>query len=406
MKKKANKRDRKLQAEQPSDYAVGQVSGSLSQEGSTAWEPLAELFRPAFPASSQLFLPPPRVIGSSAGRAEQSKDSIEVEVKAKKKRKRSVAEQELLNRESCIFKADRDEHGPASSAKRKKRDSETDGQIPAEHWALRRQRLKANKQGELLKMKRTVFVGNLPISCTAKTLRGLFRDKGPIESVRFRSVVREDPSMSQKEAFIKRKVHPKKQSLNAYVVFKDEEAVCRALERNGVEIEEGFHIRVDRVTQRSSHDHKRSIFVGNLAFDLKELALRQHFEPCGTVEAVRLVRDAKSGLGKGFGYVLFESADSVQLALSLDGSQLESRSIRVKRSVKKEEQKKTKDGGMLWSSSQKASGRPQEHGKGNFKSKPNNCSSFKGEVADPRKKTKKALKGKKKKKKRHLVSKK
>lgn len=130
------------------------------------------------------------------------------------------------------------------------------------------------------------------------------------------------------------------------------------LHRNGMEIEKGFHIRVDRVTDSSSvrlanitahlqtlqilcqllkfplilqHDHKRSVFVGNLAFgemlmpkhrwrynvmciiliicvfvDIKELAFRSHFEECGKVEAVRLVRDPKSGLGKGFGYVLFE----------------------------------------------------------------------------------------------------
>lgn len=53
------------------------------------------------------------------------------------------------------------------------------------------------------------------------------------------------------------------------------------------------------------------IFMGCLSVDLKELALRKHFEPCGTVEAVRLVRDAKSGLGKGFGYVLFEVHSSI-----------------------------------------------------------------------------------------------
>lgn len=40
--------------------------------------------------------------------------------------------------------------------------------------------------------------------------------------------------------------------------------------------------------------------------EISELAFRQHFEKCGTVEAVRLVRDKNSGLGKGFGYVLFE----------------------------------------------------------------------------------------------------
>uniref|UniRef100_H3CF42 RRM domain-containing protein n=1 Tax=Tetraodon nigroviridis TaxID=99883 RepID=H3CF42_TETNG len=96
-----------------------------------------------------------------------------------------------------------------------------------------------------------------------------------------------------------------------------------------------------RVGSHSSHDHKRSVFVGNLSFDsdVSELPFRRHFEECGSVEAVRLVRDQNSGLGKGFGYVLFESADAVQLALKLDGSKLEGRSIRVKRSLKKSENK-------------------------------------------------------------------
>lgn len=40
--------------------------------------------------------------------------------------------------------------------------------------------------------------------------------------------------------------------------------------------------------------------------DINELAFRRHFEECGSVEAVRLVRDQNSGLGKGFGYILFE----------------------------------------------------------------------------------------------------
>lgn len=40
--------------------------------------------------------------------------------------------------------------------------------------------------------------------------------------------------------------------------------------------------------------------------DITEHPLREHFEDCGNVEAVRLVRDRESGMGKGFGYVLFE----------------------------------------------------------------------------------------------------
>ena len=40
--------------------------------------------------------------------------------------------------------------------------------------------------------------------------------------------------------------------------------------------------------------------------DTEEEALRQAFVECGDVEAVRIVRDSKTGAGKGFGFILFK----------------------------------------------------------------------------------------------------
>nr|XP_043872675.1 RNA-binding protein 34 [Solea senegalensis] len=333
--------------QQSADYVVGQVSGSLFQKTSTASGSLSDLFGSAAPAAALLFQPVPEI---KSELKEQQDETPEVKGQPKKKQqreKRSEAEQKLDNRENALQNADEDEQEMSTKKKTtttvrtKRTASESGVHNDTEHWVKKRQRTKSCKEEEAAKTKRTVFVGNLPTSCTKKTLRSLFRDKGNIESIRFRSVVREDPSMSRKVAAIKRQIHPKKPSVNAYVVFKDEGGVASALDRNGVEIEKDFVIRVDRVTDSSSHDHKRSVFVGNLSFEISELVFRRHFEPCGSVEAVRLVRDKNSGLGKGFGYVLFENADSVMLALELDGSALDGRSIRVKRSVKKEKQKKT-----------------------------------------------------------------
>lgn len=39
------------------------------------------------------------------------------------------------------------------------------------------------------------------------------------------------------------------------------------------------------------------------------------FEECGVVESVRIIRDKHTSVGKGFGYVLFSSKDSISLAL-------------------------------------------------------------------------------------------
>ncbi|XP_054635698.1 RNA-binding protein 34 [Dunckerocampus dactyliophorus] len=359
----------------PADYEVGQVSGSLFQKKSAASGSLSALFSSAAPTASVLFKPAPQLSHKNIQQLESQEVQGQAHPKEKKSpKKKSAAEQKLENRESSLQNADETEKKPK---KRKRKVWEADAVKDVEHWVMKRQRLRAHKQEEAAKADRTVFVGNLPVNCTKKMLHSLFRDNGSIQSIRFRSMVREDPSMSRRVAAIKRQAHPLKQSINAYVVFEDSDGVSKALERNGVEIEKDFFIRVDRVTVNSSHDHKRSVFVGNLPFDVKELALRRHFEECGGVEAVRLVRDHNSGLGKGFGYILFESSDSVQLALKLDGSKLEGRSIRVKRSVKKEKSNTRGAAGKM----------PAQRKFLVKKSGPNH--NFKGEMADPKKKPKK-----------------
>ena len=40
--------------------------------------------------------------------------------------------------------------------------------------------------------------------------------------------------------------------------------------------------------------------------DTEEEPLRQVFNDCGEIDSVRIVRDSKAGLGKGFGFILFK----------------------------------------------------------------------------------------------------
>ena len=46
--------------------------------------------------------------------------------------------------------------------------------------------------------------------------------------------------------------------------------------------------------------------MGNLAFDVQDEDVYQHFAPCGEIEFVRIVRDKRTNIGKGFGYVQFK----------------------------------------------------------------------------------------------------
>lgn len=72
-------------------------------------------------------------------------------------------------RESSLQNADEAEQGQTTTVKKKKRKApEADGENEVERWVIKRQKLRAQKQEEALKKNKTVFVGNLPVSCTKK----------------------------------------------------------------------------------------------------------------------------------------------------------------------------------------------------------------------------------------------
>ncbi|XP_028829443.1 RNA-binding protein 34 [Denticeps clupeoides] len=403
------------------EYVVGQVSGSLfPQKSSRGSGCLSALFPTAPSPGALLYVPAPKLEPkptASKDEAARGKCSKNLSEQKKDQKLKSAAQLKLEGRESSLQNADEDDQVKKNSKKRKVLQTEDD--CPEDNKGRHSKRVRTFKDmaEERVKMKRTVFVGNLPVSYTKKALQILFRDQGDlIESIRFRSVVREDPTLSRKVATIQRKVHPKAQSINAYVVFKEEQGAVNALKKNGLEVQKNYHIRVDRVSKHSMHDHKRSIFIGNLSYEIADLQLREHFQECGPVEAVRLVRDQESGMGKGFGYILFVSADAVQLALKLDGSTLLGRKIRVKRSVKKQKQKSdsggekgpqgknTKGFGKRASEGRSAGGRQNKTAGGRpFQKNPGKfvkmtAGSFKGEMTDPtaKKGQKKKLQQKKK----------
>ncbi|KAG7327345.1 hypothetical protein KOW79_008951 [Hemibagrus wyckioides] len=341
MKKKHAARSKGVVADatEQKGYVVGLVSDSLTADKTTPGT-LSSLFSVAAKKNTLVFVPAPKETKASSVKQEAVRVPGSGEaVKQKKTKQKTAAEQKLEDREEALKNADdAEEEKRPKKAKRKAPETNDDGELE-EALTAKRRKVTWNKAEERIKLKRTVFVGNLPVNCTKKDLKKIFKDLGTIESVRFRSVLREDPTMSRRLATIRRQVDAKQASINAYVVFKEEDGAANALQRNGMEIKKDIYIRVDRVSQHGSHDHKKSIFVGNLPYDIMELSLRQHFEECGKVEAVRLVRDRNTGVGKGFGYILFENTDAVMLALKLNGSQLLDRKIRVKRSVKKEKVK-------------------------------------------------------------------
>ncbi|NXR04207.1 RBM34 protein, partial [Sagittarius serpentarius] len=304
-------------------------------------------------------------------------------IKAKKARKKelSKAEKKLANRESALEQADEEEEQKLfqNKVKQKERASHavTKSVVNSDTGTTVKQQ-KEKKAADETVNRRTVFVGNLPVSCTVQALKSLFKEYGQIKSIRFRSLVPAEDTLSKKLAAIKHKVHPNAKFVNAYVVFKEECDAIKALKENGTEIASGFHIRVDIASKNNSHDNKRSVFLGNLSYDISDDAVREHFSVCGGVVAVRIVRDRKTGLGKGFGYVLFENTDAVHLALKLNETVLMGRKIRVKRC------------GEKWKAPQRSAAQsraPKDRVDATLKNKRCSNGSFVGEKAVPLKKS-------------------
>lgn len=199
---------------------------------------------------------------------------------------------------------------------------------------------------ELEKAARTVFLANVSTDAITnkaakKTLlehMGSFikdigepmdgKTKHKVESIRFRSTAYEGSSLPKKAAYAtKALMAATTKSTNAYVVYSTSFAAREAAKRlNGTMVLDR-HLRVDGVAHPAKTDHRRCVFVGNLGFvddesmmdeneegqrkrskipsDIEEGLWRQ-FGKAGEVESVRVVRDEKTRVGKGFAYVQFK----------------------------------------------------------------------------------------------------
>uniref|UniRef100_A0A453MLC6 RRM domain-containing protein n=1 Tax=Aegilops tauschii subsp. strangulata TaxID=200361 RepID=A0A453MLC6_AEGTS len=129
-------------------------------------------------------------------------------------------------------------------------------------------------------------------------------------------------------------------SVHAYIVFKDEQCARTALSHN-MALFNGNHIRVDMACpprkklrgEGPLYDRKRTVFVGNLPFDVKDEELYQLFcgpsGPQGDVEAIRVVRDPDSSLGKGIAYVLFKTREAANAVVKKRGIKIRDRFLRL-----------------------------------------------------------------------------
>ena len=113
---------------------------------------------------------------------------------------------------------------------------------------------------------KTVFISNLPVKVLTskphlRSLRQLFSTQGPIASIRFRSIAFTE-QLPRKLAYILKKLHPERDTLNAYIVYQNEESVTTTVQTMNGYLWEGKHLRVDSVAHPTV---TRQIRLANLA---------------------------------------------------------------------------------------------------------------------------------------------
>lgn len=67
--------------------------------------------------------------------------------------------------------------------------------------------------------------------------------------------------------------------------------------------------------EEAKHDYESTVFIGNLPWVIDEEDVRAHFEECGKIMNVRIIRDKVNLIGKGFGYIQFSSKDEMRKAI-------------------------------------------------------------------------------------------
>ncbi|KAI1769454.1 hypothetical protein GGR53DRAFT_517034 [Hypoxylon sp. FL1150] len=319
---------------------------------------------------------------------EAAEDSEPEEVQKKDRKRKRKDEHDDLEDKYMRKLAEETEKEEARSDKRRRgeagqaidgttsdkaEDSEED-EAPLVHESLL-QKSEDHADVELDKANRTLFLGNvsaeaitsskakkLLLSHLSSPLSELDSASGPhkVESIRFRSTAYSTGAMPKRASFITKSVmSATTKSTNAYAVYSTPLAARAALKAlNGTVILDR-HMRVDSVAHPTPVDHRRCVFVGNLGFvddetvinttaegetttkkrtkvpaDIEEGLWRTFGQHAGKVESVRVPRDPKTRVGKGFAYVQFYEGNDVESALLLEGKKFPPmlpRTLRVSR---------------------------------------------------------------------------
>ncbi|KAL8809290.1 MAG: hypothetical protein Q9200_003543 [Gallowayella weberi] len=168
----------------------------------------------------------------------------------------------------------------------------------------------------------SVYVGNLFFDVREEELRKKFEEAGTIESLK---IIMDNRGLSK--GF-------------GYVNFTSKEAAANAINIFNLQDFQGRRLSVQFAAPRTplnrsprgtgTNSPTRTLFIGNMAFDLSDSELNGLFREVRNVVDVRVAIDRRTGQPRGFAHADFTDVESAKEAmLELSGKELRGRQLRV-----------------------------------------------------------------------------
>jgi len=162
----------------------------------------------------------------------------------------------------------------------------------------------------------SIYIGNLLFDVTASDLEREFGQFGEIKS----SVIATDPRGMSKGF--------------GYVEFESIEQSAAAIEAKHQEVFEGRRLVVNyqNKTRRenTTNPPSKTLFIGNLAFEMSDADLNKLFRDIRNVIDVRVAIDRRTGQPRGFAHADFVDVESAAKGMeALKGQEIYGRKLRI-----------------------------------------------------------------------------
>lgn len=182
---------------------------------------------------------------------------------------------------------------------------------------------------------KTLYLGNLSFSIEEEDVRDFFKDVGEIAELRF--AIRDERFLGWAHVeFTTAEAAQEALKLNNKVIV-DRRVILELARQRGtytrnLELarQRGVYTRgsssMDTFSQRGGEGQVKTIYVRGFkssdSYDNIKITLVKHFEKCGDITRVGILKDHESGLPKGVAFIDFAGNNEFRKALQLNGSEL------------------------------------------------------------------------------------